>query len=480
MYALLSGAAPSGGVDAAAPQGPAGKAARLSADWRSLSAAIRRGAPTEAALALAEPAPGRSASEIAWRTPLAGPALPLSGLFGGGRAAAEAAARGRAGELAALGSGLAASADPASKAVARLLSRASAQLAAAAGGAEGGGTLFLVGGVPVLAGWDLERHAAPKPAAGAGPPPASARPESPPSVPAPPAPGLPAGAAWLRPGVPFPSPLPAPQTPPPSRAETPPSRTERGGRALRAVASASAAFLLTLLAFQFLGPGFGRPDTGPFPEPPEDFAAGDPSGAGASLRAELASLKARYKETLVDCPLEDAAPAIEEAPPTLPEPGREAAPPPASAQAPRPLEADPRAAARAPAVGDRLTIPDNPKDLAFLEGCWSTVKAPRTHRNGWSNSPRTCFDKRGNTAPPPSISRGRGGGTGQWATPAAGPPPRPYGGGKWLSASRACGAASRCPSTAAPCDASQCRPARRDAKRGRFQGQRWSEFLCIT
>jgi hypothetical protein len=41
-----------------------------------------------------------------------------------------------------------------------------------------------------------------------------------------------------------------------------------------------------------------------------------------------------------------------------------------------------------------LTIPDNPKDLAFLEGCWTTAKG-HTTGTGRSASARICFDKRG-------------------------------------------------------------------------------------
>jgi hypothetical protein len=67
-----------------------------------------------------------------------------------------------------------------------------------------------------------------------------------------------------------------------------------------------------------------------------------------------------------------------------------APPPPPSAAAPRPLEA----AAREPKEGDRIAIPEDPKDLAFLAGCWTTGEGHRTG-DGSQAVNRVCFDGRG-------------------------------------------------------------------------------------
>ncbi|MDR1314911.1 MAG: hypothetical protein LBQ12_14780, partial [Deltaproteobacteria bacterium] len=116
------------------PGGPEDALASAAAAWRLAAGAAGRGISPEAALSLAEPRAGRSGAEIAWHTPLAGPAREIAALSGRARVDAEKAASRRASELAALAARLSGSPDPSAKAAAKALSRFASALAAGAAG----------------------------------------------------------------------------------------------------------------------------------------------------------------------------------------------------------------------------------------------------------------------------------------------------------------------------------------------------------
>jgi hypothetical protein len=158
--------------------------------------------------------------------------------------------------------------------------------------------------------------------------------------------------------------------------------------------AALGAFLLVLLLFSALSPGFrkavGSLSAG-VPPPRPDY------GVEAGLREELASLKDLYLDSLAVCRPEEPRPPLAEERFQLPDPeawglepppssgdGLSAAleavpppppppPPPETKPKPKP-EAPPRPGRDdgqpKPKPGSRLTIPDKPTDMAFLQGCW--------------------------------------------------------------------------------------------------------------
>jgi hypothetical protein len=117
----------------------------------------------------------------------------------------------------------------------------------------------------------------------------------------------------------------------------------------------------------------------------------DYARAGA-LRAELASLKARYAGTLAACMPErpDPHPPEDDGPPQLPEPERAGPQPAPSPEAgPLALEAAPNAP-EPPKAGDELAIPEEASGFAFLEGCWK-VDTVRSEHRGWPFYYVHCF-----------------------------------------------------------------------------------------
>jgi outer membrane biosynthesis protein TonB len=339
--------------------------------WEAASAALASG-PAGSPFSLAEPREGPDGS-IEWHTQLDGYARELSGIGGQDRRDAEAALRAKASELASLGTSLSLSPDPSSKPAARLMSRLAAALAARSAGVTGPETIWVVGAVPVLAGWGVPRPAAP------------------------PAPPEPPDEATSRPSA-FPvERFPAPAPGPPAG---PAAREGEGPGALRVSLAALGAFLFAVLIFWLLSPGF-RDTAAAVPE--EDPAAGAGSERERGLRAELDGLKDRYLRTLSACRPEEPEP-VDTSPPELPGPEAPEAVPPSAGDAPLPLEAaeppppppeeepepepepavdadqppkpkPPVASAKAPAeprnkAGGQLVIPKDAKDLGFLKGCW--------------------------------------------------------------------------------------------------------------
>jgi hypothetical protein len=236
-----------------------------------------------------------------------------------------------------------------------ILSSLALALAAAASGAPTAGRVFLVGGSPVLAGWSLPAAAAVTSQPSAAQAPNGSRP----------------------PGGPHPF---HGHT---GRNEAPPPHS-----ALRASSAALGAFLAAVLLFWLLGPPWPGNRNGPDAHPP----AADPA-LEASLRSELAALKGRYEDRMAACrpaePSPPEEPEIEEGPPSLPDPERAEAGPPDVETAPAPLEA----AARGPAAGDGLVLPED-FTLASIEGCWATLVGHRDSR-GREISYVLCFDAAG-------------------------------------------------------------------------------------
>ncbi|MDR1037841.1 MAG: hypothetical protein LBT40_15160 [Deltaproteobacteria bacterium] len=361
-----------------ATTGPSGERAPASAAREALASALTswalatgvlcRELSPVAASVLAEPREGRNGT-IEWHSPLSGPARELALLPGPERAAAVAAARQKAAELTGLGTRLSSSGDPSSRAAAGIISRVAATLAARASGVPGPETVWSVGGATVLAGWSARLPSA-----------------APPSGPAPVAP-VPLSAAL--PALPqaFPGalvPLPGTALSPPlalSAATPPPvpgapaaghAGEDGGQQGLRAALAAVVAFLLAVLLFFLLSPGFRGAATAI----PADPLAGVDAGREEGLRLELADLQGRYRDRLRGCaPAEEARPD-DESPPALPEPERLEEPPEAG-EAPAALEAEappppPPPEPEKPKAGSELEIPEDAKDLAFLEGCWKS------------------------------------------------------------------------------------------------------------
>jgi hypothetical protein len=366
---------------------------------------MERELPPGAALVLAEPRPGIAGS-IEWHTPLEGFARELGSLLGNEREEAESALRQRASELAGLGVSLASSQDQQEKAAARLLSRLAAALAAQAAGLTAPERVFVAGGTPVLACWWRLPAEESDPAASAPPVPAEA-----------PQPAAP----W--PGAAGPSAPPGAAPTLGQPAQLPPAGAPAGPPFLRAALTALGAFLLASLACYLRAPGF-RSAAGAAGSDPA-AAAGPADGLEAGLREELDALRDRYRGQLSACVPEAPEPPpdygdlpglpVPEGLPATPPPaagdppsGLEAAPPPPPAPKPRPRprpeprpepRTDPRQDGQAtprtrPAPGGRLQIPDNPTDLAFLEGCWKS-DAGIFNRSGTPLYCIYCFDGNG-------------------------------------------------------------------------------------
>ncbi|MDR1081770.1 MAG: hypothetical protein LBQ79_12630 [Deltaproteobacteria bacterium] len=352
------------------PRDHAGLCSSASSDWSVVTRAVARWLSPALALALSEPVPGPSGT--CWRTPLPGSIFPLRELQGHAREEARAVAGRTAGELARLARKLSGFPDTASKASAVLVLAASDALFAAAGELAGSGTIFVVGGVPVLAGWDLSS-------------PSGVVPLACPAVPGTPMP--------VRPGSSFPS----------TAAASPGASSndkDGGSSVISAAFVAVAVFLIALALFWLLAPGF-RTAAGAVGSAPLD--PGPDPGLASSLSSELASLKARYRGTLAACrsesevtPDESAptlpppevrdkgAPAVHDAPVPLeaapPPPPPPAPPDPESSDKPKPEPSEkpkpkpsyqpkPKPPAT-PQAGQDLTIPPGAKDVGFLEGCW--------------------------------------------------------------------------------------------------------------
>ncbi|MDR1041090.1 MAG: hypothetical protein LBR80_13195 [Deltaproteobacteria bacterium] len=390
--------APEPAVVQSPPAGPAQdfgqeRLADMISAWELATGVLRSEISDEAALALAEPRAGHSAEAIAWFTPLEGYAREISGISGIDRHEADRAVRLRASEMADLGVGLASSPDPAVKATARLLSLLAATLAARAADIPGAESVWLIDGIPVLAGWaipclaDLAETATPVgvPVAD-GPAPVAL----PLTISSPAALADPESAC---------GPLQEPESA---------SLATEGPGPLRAALAGVGAFLLVLAFFWLVSPAF-RAATGNLPAP--DPATGPDPGIEAGLRAELAGLRERYRESLSACRPDDTEPFLEEAPLSLPVPGGagevpsppagdaptalEAAPPPPPPphpepkpvppqpkpaptepnpvlQEPKPVPPDPKPDPPKPKPGGRLTIPEGATDVSFLKGCWKS------------------------------------------------------------------------------------------------------------
>ncbi|MDR1081771.1 MAG: hypothetical protein LBQ79_12635 [Deltaproteobacteria bacterium] len=179
------------------------------------------------------------------------------------------------------------------------------------------------------------------------------------------------------------------------------------GSVLRASLTALGAFILTVLLFWVMAPGF-REAAGAVGV---HVQAGPDPAFAASLGAERDSLRSRYWGNLAACRPEQEADPVNDAPPDLPSPeGRassapeadeapvalEAAPPPPPP--PSPPEPEPRPdagtkpkpkatrsqggtktqAAEKPAPrrtqrpGEALVIPKGAADMGFLQGCWKS------------------------------------------------------------------------------------------------------------
>ncbi|MDR3153645.1 MAG: hypothetical protein LBW85_05075, partial [Deltaproteobacteria bacterium] len=298
---------PGGGVQGAGPP------FSPEADWALLSGMLSRELPREAALTLAEPRAGPGGT-LGWHTPLEGIPRELSALKGREREEAERALGERASQFAALGARLASAPSPESKAAARLLSRLSAALAAAAAGLPGREIVYVVGKSPVVACW--ARPPEPEPQAAPPPPPPVPEPE------------------------PYPGPYEEAPAAPPLAYAAPPAaaapEAAAGPGLLRMAGAALLAFLFLVFLFFLLAPGFRRAASAISGEDP---AAGLDPGLEDGLRRELASLRERYEETLTACRPEETGPLIEDDPPELPEPDAQILMPPSSGDAEGGVEA---------------------------------------------------------------------------------------------------------------------------------------------
>jgi hypothetical protein len=184
---------------------------------------------------------------------------------------------------------------------------------------------------------------------------------------------------------------------------------------LRPALAALGVFLLALLLFFALSPGF-RSAAGALPGPGP--SAGLVPEIEEGLRAELRGLKDRYRDSLRACRPDDALPPVDDEPLSLPDPEGREEPPPSAGDAPRALEAapppppppteepkpdpkpdpkpaeKPKSAAPKPKAGGRLQIPQGAKDVSFLKGCWKS-DAGIFNRMGTPLYCYYCFDGNG-------------------------------------------------------------------------------------
>lgn len=313
----------------------------------------------DAAQFLAEPSVKTARGRIDWLTPLEGEARDMAGLAGAERDRAEDGLCLMAGSLAGLGARLTGAESGERRLAGRVISRLAVEAASAAAGIGGPRRVFMVGGVPVMAGWGLGSSSAEasKGRGGhdlteaeslavrrilAGERPRDFIPRMPP--PAVPVAPVPEGA------LPAPVPLPpVPDTVPPARA--------RGSRDwLRALAAALLAFLLALLAVLILDRDFrgtaAKAGAVPTELPDESLEPG--------LRSELDALKALYGAALAACRhLPDGAgPAV---PDGTDGPGGPGGP-----------DGPPGPDSLPPAPDSELRLPADTDDLAFLDGCWKS------------------------------------------------------------------------------------------------------------
>ncbi|MDR1040476.1 MAG: hypothetical protein LBR80_09990 [Deltaproteobacteria bacterium] len=327
---------------------PPGLSASPAEAWALVSGFIGKELPAEAAFALARPGKAVGGT-VAWLTSLEGLPRELSALTGPERAAAEQELRRRAEEFAGLGGRLSSATSPDARAAARLLSRLSASLAAAAVGIPGPERIFVVGGVPVLCSW-WRPPAEEARAWAVGPPVAVASGSGGVAVSGEVAA---AGSSPLA-GAPMPlapsaRPVPpvtvAAQVSAPPASETPvyapsppaygsPPATAGSGLGRMAVA-ASAAFVLALFLFALLSADI-RKAAASIPVEAQSVLS-DPA-IESGLRAELDALRSRYDVTLLGCSREDT-PRIEDGSPDLPEPVRRSMDPPSAGDGPAALEA---------------------------------------------------------------------------------------------------------------------------------------------
>jgi hypothetical protein len=380
-----------------------------------LAGIVARELGPDAAVTLAEPEEGRPGITD-WYTSLDGAPLELSGLPEAKRLAAEKVLRGRAGEYAALGARLASGEDKDLRPYGKLLLKVSAELAGAVAGVPGQGKVFVIEGVPVFCMWGMPRQNEPKE-------PAPAEPEVLPAVPlaypqavqAPPAYAMPAayaGSGYY-------------------------GRDDSRKAALLSVIAALGVFLIVLVLFGALSPGF-RKAAGAVTAKPLELPRD--TGLEDDLRSELAALKRHYHDTLMACRPDDPEPGLEDAPLALPDPNLESLqPPPSSGDAPTALESAPPPPPPPPPTpepepepepgpdpkpkpkpkpkpaegtqrrGGSLKIPDNPKDLSFLKGCWR-ADAGIYDRFGNSVSYNYCFSANGGASVRVDVrgSSGRG------------------------------------------------------------------------
>ncbi|MDR1041094.1 MAG: hypothetical protein LBR80_13215 [Deltaproteobacteria bacterium] len=366
------------GADAVQDAKARADAASPAAAWELLKEALEQGLTADEAAAIAEPEEGEG-GKVAWSTPLTGAPRDFFQLTGAERRLAERALRERAEAFARAGAALSSDVSPGTRAAARLLLRLSAALAAAAAGIPGPESVFVVGGVPVMAAW--WRGYSEDPGAGAAVPGDA-------DVPPLPTGGEGAGESGLGeyPDAslpPPPSPLPLPR---------PDGSGGPIGLGVRTALAALGVFLLALTLILLMSPAFRRAASAI----PGDGSATLPDPwIEDDLRFELDYLQDRYRDTLLACrPDDDPEPFFEEYPPDLPEPERRDLTPPSAGEGPAALEAapppppppappprvrprpgsrpKPPAGANRPPRGGQLRIPDNPTDLSFLEGCWKS------------------------------------------------------------------------------------------------------------
>lgn len=123
-------------------------------------------------------------------------------------------------------------------------------------------------------------------------------------------------------------------------------------------------------------------------------------GRENALRDELDRLRREYDARLWACdkraeiadpppPVEETAPPVPEFTVPQPEPEPEPQPKPQPKPKPKP-EPKPE-----PPKSDNLVIPENPKDLSFLEGCWYAHTGLKSTRTDMPISVKYCFDKHG-------------------------------------------------------------------------------------